>query len=404
MFELLNSHKISEELRSQSQKSLQAFMARKDLGFVFLPDRTPLWEQSQKIGESLRKKYHNLVVVGIGGSSLGVRVLAQIQDAQNIFFVDNVDATEFENVLKRIGSLEKTSWAFISKSGTTIETLLALEYIEQLYKEKNLSLHERSVVITENKPSTLSTWAQKHQVPQCEIPLDVGGRFSVLSPVGLVPAAFLGINLEQMRAGAIAARKNTVLIENLMAHFMESFQKEQWISLFWYYSSRAHSLGMWVQQLWAESLGKKLNRRGSEAPRASTPMWAIGASDQHSILQQVMEGARDKFVLFHRFEDGEGGALKLEHSQFAETKTLAQKSMGSLLKAEAMATEEALRSSGVSTLCLKTRALDPESLAYYFMLLELIVAGLGEWMDINAFDQPGVELGKRLAKDLLNKA
>lgn len=404
MFEILNSQKISEDLRQQSQKSLQAFMARKDLGFVFLPDRTPLWEQSQKAGEALRKKYHNLVVVGIGGSSLGVRVLAQVLDAQNIFFVDNVDATEFENVLKRIGSLEKTAWAFISKSGNTIETLLTLEYVEQIYKERNTNLYDRSVVITENKASTLSDWAKKHNVTQCEIPLDVGGRFSVLSPVGLVPAAFLGVNLEQMRAGALAARKNTALIENLMAHFMASYQQDQWITLFWYYSARAHSLGMWVQQLWAESLGKKVDRKNKPAPRASTPMWAIGASDQHSILQQVMEGARDKFVLFHRFEDGEGGALKLDHSQFPETKTLAQKTMGSLLKAEAMATEEALRSSGVSTLCLKAKALDPESLAYYFMLLELIVAGLGEWMDINAFDQPGVELGKRLAKDLLNKA
>jgi glucose-6-phosphate isomerase len=207
-----------------------------------------------------------------------------------------------------------------------------------------------------------------------------------------------------MRVAASEARTQSKLIENLMSHFMMSFQKEQWITLFWYYNSRAHSLGMWMQQLWAESLGKKINRQGKEAPRASTPMWAIGAVDQHSVLQQVMEGTRDKFVLFHRFEDAEGGRARLAQPQFSETASLQNKAMGALLKAEAIATEQALRASGVPTLCLQTKVLDEVSLAAYFMTFELVVAGLGEWMDINAFDQPGVELGKRLAKDLLSKA
>lgn len=404
MFEILNSHKISESLLQESRTSLKKFLDRNDIGFVALPDRQNLWEQSQKIGEELRRQFKSLVVVGIGGSSLGGRVLAQTAAAENVFFADNVDAVEFENLFKRVGDLKTTCWLFISKSGTTIETLLALEFIEQRYKEQNLSLPANAVVITENKENTLSAWAKKQGVPQAEIPVDVGGRFSVLSPVGLVPAAFMGMDLEKMRRGAGRARENISLTENLMAHFMWSFQQNYWITLFWFYNSRAHSLGMWINQLWAESLGKKWNRQSKEAPRASTPMWAIGAVDQHSVLQQVMEGAKDKFVLFHRFEDAEGGRETLRQPQFQETKILQNKTMGSLLRAEAMATEEALRSNGVPTLCIRTKALNAESLAYYFMLFELIIAGLGEWMDINAFDQPGVELGKRLAKDLLNKA
>src|SRR5690606_36999200 len=140
--------------------------------------------------------------------------------------------------------------------------------------------------------------------------------------------------------------------ESLMAHFMWSFQQDKWITLFWYYNSRAHSLGMWLNQLWAESLGKRTNRQTQPAPRASTPMWAIGAVDQHSVLQQVMEGTKDKFVLFHRFDDAEGGRQTLNQPQFEETRLLRNKTMGSLLQAEAIATEQALKSNGVPTLCI----------------------------------------------------
>jgi glucose-6-phosphate isomerase len=404
MFEILNGHKLSDSLHQDSQKSLKKFFARNDIGFVALPDRKNLWDHSQKLGQDLRQRFKTMVVVGIGGSSLGGRVLAQVSGAQNVHFVDNVDAVEFENLIKRVGDLQQACWLFISKSGTTIETLLALEFIDQKYKEQSLSLPKNSVVITENKANTLADWAKKHGIPTAEVPLDVGGRFSVLSPVGLVPAAFMGMDLEKMRQGAAQARESHDLTASLMAHFMWSFQQNQWITLFWYYNSRAHSLGMWMNQLWAESLGKKTDRQNRPAPRASTPMWAIGAVDQHSVLQQVMEGAPDKFVVFHRFDDAESGVLKLQQPQFNETKNLQNKTMGSLLKAEAIATEEALRSSGISTLCLKTKVLDAQSLSFYFMLFELVIAGMGEWMDINAFDQPGVELGKRLAKDLLNKA
>jgi glucose-6-phosphate isomerase len=404
MFEILNSHQIPNDLAQQSKEALKKFMGRSDIGFVALPDRKNLWEDSQKMGEALRKKFDSLVIVGLGGSSLGGRVLAQVAGAKNVFFADNVDAVEFENLFENVGDLKKTCWLFISKSGTTIETLLALEFADQYYKEKSIHFHPNCVVITENKKNTLSDWAKKYGVPQLEVPLDVGGRFSVLSPVGLVPAAFMGFNLEKMRQAAGDARKNGALIESLMAHFMMSFHDEQWITLFWYYNSRAHSLGMWIQQLWAESLGKKTNRQGAEAPRASTPMWAIGAVDQHSVLQQVMEGTKDKFVLFHRFDDAEGGKGRLQEPQFTETANLRNKTMGALLQAEAIATEQALRANGVPTLCLRTKVLDEGTLAYYFMMFELIIAGMGEWMNINAFDQPGVELGKRLAKDLLNKA
>ena len=122
------------------------------------------------------------------------------------------------------------------------------------------------------------------------------------------------------------------------------------------------------------------------------------------ISAAVMEGARDKFVVFLRVEESEAGSQRLQKSQFSETKELVGRTMGELLKFEALATQEALTQSGVSTLTLKTKVLDEQSLGYLFMFWQLVVAGLGEYLQIDAFNQPGVELGKRLAKEKLQKA
>jgi len=246
--------------------------------------------------------------------------------------------------------------------------------------------------------------ADKNQIPRLEIPLDVGGRFSVLSPVGMFVASFLNLQVDDFRAGARKALLSEDLISEFIAQTIQSFERKESITLFWFYNSSLFSLGGWLQQLWAESLGKKVNLSGEAAPFVSTPIYAISASDQHSILQQVIEGLKDKFVVFLRFEKNEQGSVVLNNSHFAETKNLVQKTMGVLLAAEAEATEEALRKSGVSTFACSTKVMDEFTLGYVFMFFQLVVAGIGEYLQINAFDQPGVELGKRLAKEKLNKA
>jgi glucose-6-phosphate isomerase len=399
------SHALKEETLKQCRDSYEKFLQRSEIGFFKLPERRELWLQAERFGEGKASQYKNLVIVGLGGSSLGTRVIQEVAQAKNIFFIDNVDAIEFEslieNLLKDPGDFKSCCWAFVSKSGTTIESLCALELLQQVYKEKDLHLADYSLVISETKESSLTKWARLHKVLEFEIPQDVGGRFSVLSAVGLVPAAFLGMNLVKMRQGALQALADQELVVTLMAQFAQSFERGEWISLLWSYNSRMKNFGLWFQQLWAESLGKAVRRDGHPAPRVSTPLCAIGASDQHSILQQVMEGAKDKFVIFQRFGDSEGGRRKIHQAQFPETKCLEGRSMGELLGVEAQATQEALNQKGVSTLTLTYKALDEESLGYQFMLWELVVAGLGEYQGVNAFDQPGVELGKILAKQKL---
>lgn len=399
-----SAHKIDSEVLRKCEDSLRVFLQRKEIGFPQIVERVELWQQSYKLGQDFSHRFKKIVVVGIGGSSLGTRVVAEVFRAKKLYFLDNVDALEFETLVEDLGDLRETGWVFISKSGTTIETLCSLEFLDQIFKEEGLHLASQSLVISEPQNNTLTQWAQQNSVPTCEIPLDVGGRFSVLTPVGMMPASFLGLDLEKFRVGAMKAVHDTALVTQVMAQMVQSFDRQEWITLLWPYNSRLKGFGSWFQQLWAESLAKTQKRDGTMAPRASTPMSAVGACDQHSILQQVMEGARDKFVVFVRVEESEAGSQRLHKSQFKETQTLVGRTMGELLRAEALATQEALTQNGVSTLTLKTKVLDEQTLGYLFMFWQLVVAGLGEYMQIDAFNQPGVELGKRLAKEKLTKA
>ncbi|MFZ4405440.1 MAG: glucose-6-phosphate isomerase, partial [Pseudobdellovibrionaceae bacterium] len=355
----------------------------------------------QSLAEKFKNKYSDLVVVGIGGSSLGPKAIAEVFRKTHVHFLDNVDALEFEYLLKRI-NLQDTCWAFISKSGNTIEVLCALDLVEQFYLQQNISFYERCIAISENKPSSLTQWADRHQVARCEVPLNVGGRFSVLSPVGMFPAAFMGLDLGQFRFGAMQALQKNNLVTEMIAQIKESFEREEWITLLWPYCSRIKFLGMWYQQLWAESLGKKLDLKGNAAPRASTPMCATGSTDQHSILQQVMEGAKDKFIIFLRILDAEAGEIRIKDPQFTETQDLKNKSMGDLLRAEALATQEALNQNGTHSITLKMTSLNEAGLGFLMMYFQLLVSGLGQSMGIDAFNQPGVELGKIIAKQKLS--
>lgn len=398
------THKTDEEKLELSQKALQIFRQRKDIGFPDLPFRIHLWNSSIELAKKMSKKNEKLVVVGIGGSAVGPLAMSEIFGTQNVLYLDNVDGVQYQRVLSQISDFETTAWVFVSKSGSTIETLCTLENVIQLYKDKNLELSERAVVISENHDNSLVRWAQKEKVPTLEIPKDVGGRYSVLSPVGIFPLAFAGLNVESFRQGALAALKETSLATHVMAQTLQSFERGEWITMFWFYNSHCRWLGVWLQQLWAESLGKAVTKDGGEAPRVSFPVWAIGACDQHSFLQQVMEGARDKFVLFFRFENLEKNTFVVKESNFPETEMLKNKSMGDLLKAEALATQEALEQNKVSTMTFKTKVLDESTLGFMFMFFQLVVAGLGEILRVNAFDQPGVELGKKLAKAKLSKS
>lgn len=403
------SHATTPEdskLLAQAKECVLALKARADLGFLKLPDRQELWTASEARGRDLRRQANRLVVLGMGGSSLGGRAMLQAlnkwSDTHKVNFIDNVDADHFWKWLKSRNDLENTHWVIVSKSGNTIETLTMAEFVDQHLREKGFKkLSAVSTVISEAGDNPLMRWARKEGVPSLEISKDVGGRFSVLSPVGLLPAAFFGLEISQLREGAAWALEQDDLLARLVAQSLKSFERGEWITQFWFYSDSLKDFGLWTQQLWAESLGKAKGRKGDKAPRASTPMAATGSSDQHSILQQVMEGARDKFVWFTRVQQSETAGPDLDRNLFDCQQLMQNKSMGQLLGAMASATRDALEKEGVQSLTLTTEQLNEKSVGALFMIFECVVGVLGEAMDINAFDQPGVEAGKVLARGIL---
>jgi glucose-6-phosphate isomerase len=403
---VLANQKLSDaqksEIKARAEQAVKTVLETKPGGLLGL--EAQLAEYASTTSESLKSfkaRHREFVIVGIGGSSLGIQVLTESFNRKNFHFIDNVDAYHVEEMLQKFSNIHEVGWVFISKSGRTVETLAALELIQQFATERSVSLPQHSLVVTEKKESDLYNWSQKNGVLFFEIPLSVGGRFSVLSAVGLVPAVLMDLNLQKIQEGALKAYADKETLLALTQASLESFARDEWVTVLWSYSSRLKSFGFWWQQLWAESLAKKINRKGQPALRASTPLPLVGATDQHSVLQQVMEGARDKMVMFLRVEEAEKGQMVLNNTSLSETQTLKGKTLGSLLKAEAEAIQKALTEVGVPNISVQIPGLREENVAHLFMFFQLLVMTLGEALDINTFDQPGVELGKVMAKQIL---
>lgn len=398
------SDKTGLAFRQHAETAVQNVLMQKPGGLKGLEGELEYYSNQQELLKDFRSRHKHYVLVGIGGSSLGVQVLADVFQIKNFDFLDNVDATHFERVLQNLPGLQEVGWIFTSKSGGTIETLAALEFISQYLQDKSVPLREHCIVITEKKESDLYDWSEAHKTLFFEVPKSVGGRYSVLSCVGLVPAALMGLDLRRFQSGALKAYQDKDSLITLTAATLQSFQNQEWITVLWSYSTRLKSFGFWWQQLWAESLAKKVDRQQKSAARVSTPLPLVGATDQHSTLQQVMEGAHDKFVIFLRTEDAEKGKMTLKKSSLKETSLLQNRSLGALLKAEAEAIQQALSQVGVSNLSIQTSAIDEQMLGQLFMFFQLLVIAIAEALDINAFDQPGVELGKVMAKNILKES
>jgi glucose-6-phosphate isomerase len=386
----------------------QNLFVNKTAGFVHIPSRPQLFEDSKKWVAQLKSAYEQFVIIGIGGSSMGSRALVDLAAAENIYFLENVDSFDFQNVWRQItknNALSKTAFIVVSKSGSTIEILWNYSNVEKKLQDAGLNLSERSFFITENNGNPLAKVAAQNKRPLLEVPVDIGGRFSVLTPVGLVVAGLCGLNLDDIRKGAQAAVENREEVLSDCKSFLDSFARGEVISLFWFYNSAYRWFGAWLQQLWAESLGKQTKEDGSPAPAFSTPITAIGACDQHSILQQVAHGTlKNKFVSFYGFKSSENFADLVVNKSFPDVGYMTEHKYGDLIKAQIRSTEEALRQNGVSTQHMQ---IDDSNLSYtigfLFMHFQLVVAVLGLHEKINPFDQPGVALGKELALKKLKK-
>jgi glucose-6-phosphate isomerase len=392
-----------------------------EIGFPDLPKQRELATQTISLARELDAKFDNLIVLGIGGSSLGGRALVTAlahpqhnllpegrRTGMRVFFPDNSDPATFDGLLSAL-DLSTTCFATITKSGGTAETMaqhlvLRERCIVQFGME---GYRERCVLVTDPAKGALRKIAAADGLRALGVPANIGGRFSALSPVGLLPAAAAGIDVLALLDGAAAMEarcRSGELLENpallLAASLRLSDVKHgKRIHVLMPYADGLRDLADWFVQLWAESLGK------SEQV-GPTPMRAVGATDQHSSIQLMMEGPKDKVVVFIRVETPRVDVtIKVpdvyrEHSEFAY---LHGHGMAELIDAELTSTEAALRRAGRPTIRITVPRLDPRSMGELLMLLELTTAYAGGLYGVNPFDQPGVEAGKRFTQGLLGR-
>lgn len=350
------------------------------------------------------KRIKDFVLLGTGGSSLGpetlIRALQPTGEEPNFHFMDNNDPDYFHWLLQSLDP-EQTLVYVVSKSGKTPETISQF-LISRDWMEKKLGAawKQHFVLCTDPEKGDLRQLAKRWQLACLDVPPAVGGRFSVLTPVGLFPAAFAGLSLEALLEGArsIAALEKTGEASPCaqLAQALVANVKNQPITVFMPYSSRLQAFSRWFCQLWAESLGKD--------GLGFTPYPAIGTTDQHSQVQLYMEGPRNKAIVLLRVKELEQSlplALPEETKGLPSFEELRNRSMADLFDAEFRATRDALSQQGVPNATIELDKIDEYSLGALFYFWESATAVAGALMGVNPFDQPGVEAAKILTKKYL---
>lgn len=351
----------------------------------------------------------DIVVIGIGGSSLGVKALDSFLSVQNeverlLWFVENSDPTD---IARTFDMLERDSSLFIviSKSGSTIETTSAFKAaIAHFGLDLGGADRERVICITD-EGSSLGAFANFHGIKQFNIPANVGGRFSVLSAVGVVPLTLAGYDVKSVLAGADALQTSFFKgdEEHLMlkAAFVAQQTPERSMNVLFSYANALDDFTKWYVQLWGESLGK-FDRSGKRT--GLTPIGQIGAVDQHSFLQLIIEGPHNKTVTFVNMESfGETleiPDITLEHIE--KTNFVNGHSFTELINAQCDATMQSVRQSGTPVDKITFSGFVGEDAGAFIMYYELLTSVVGVMLDVNTYDQPGVELGKKILQEKFN--
>ena len=396
-------------------EAVQAQVASGALGFWDLPQRAGKCSAEQQVLDALPDEINRLVVLGIGGSSLGGRTiqaaLCDPQDRERLTFVDNVDPHHFDQLLNRLNPRE-TAFNVISKSGGTIETASQFVIVRNWLKQHlgDEGYRQRMIATTDPDAGTLRALAQQEGLKTLPIPSNVGGRFSVLSAVGCFPALFAGVDFAGILEGAASMRErcsqadleSNPALKNALLHYLADQECGRNLQVLMPYSNRLWELALWFVQLWGESLGKQFNRAGQKVEVGPTPIPALGSTDQHSQLQLFMEGPQDKIVTFVEVED-HGALCPFPEDLPAGYEYLAGNDMAQLMRAESQGTAWALAQAGRPSVNLTIPEVNAQTLGALFFFFEAQTAFAGEWYGINAFDQPGVEAGKKIAYGLMGR-
>jgi glucose-6-phosphate isomerase len=395
------------------------------LGFYQLPYDDSLRRALQVLAAAVRKTCDNFVVLGIGGSALGAQCLCHAlthpyynlfsrkmrKNSPRIFFLDNVDPEHVSGLLETL-NLKRTLFNVVTKSGSTVETMatffLFFNRLKRIVGPSRVAQH--LIVTTDPHKGELRRIAQAHRLQTLPIPENVGGRFSVLSAVGLFPASVAGIDIHALLQGAQAMDRrcrsprlwqNPAYL-NAALHYIADTKKGKTMSVMMPYSNALAFVSDWYRQLSAESLGKRFSMDGQRVEVGQTPLKAIGATDQHSQIQLYNEGPNNKIITFIQVD----GFRK--HSRVPDLRRLSPSlrhlmgvELGELLNQELLATEFALTKNQRPNVKFILDAITPENLGGLLFLLEMQTAFAGGLYNVNAYDQPGVEEGKQATNALL---
>ncbi len=395
--------------------------AKGTMDFMRLPQDKKLLKASVDLAKKVSPGLTDVIVCGIGGSSLGFLALANAllhprhnelpatkRKAPRYHVLDNADAESLSACLD-IANLDKTLIVIISKSGGGGESIAnfmtALDALVKKYKGNLNKALNQVVAITDPHHGPLRQAVNEYGIASLPVPPNVGGRFSVLTPVGIFPSLLMGMDVRSLLAGAAVMinrcgvadpAKNPAM--NTAMILGEHYKAERSITVMMPYAGCLWRTADWFRQLWAESLGKAVDRNGKTVNRGMTPMAALGATDQHSQVQLYAEGPDDKTYFFVRTRSR--SKIKIPKAPFAREAYgfLSNKSMDKLLNLEADATQAALSYFGRPTARITLPGTTPHALGQLLAYLEMTTASMGALWNINTFNQPGVELGKILTR------
>lgn len=374
----------------------------------------------------VKDRFENILVLGIGGSALGGIAVTEAllkpywnllpaekrNNFPRIFFLDNIDPDQITGLLEVL-DLKKTLVNVITKSGSTAETMSQYMIVKDiLEKELGDDYRKNIIATTDKKTGFLRQLADQEGYKTFVVPDDVGGRFSIFSAVGLLPFALVGIDIDEIISGVKdmdLALKNTDIFENIAAqnaliHFLMDTKKGKNLSVMMPYSSRLKFVSDWYVQLWAESLGKEVNKNGEKVNCGPTPLKALGVTDQHSQIQLYNEGPNDKVINFIRVENFDTTVEIPKIFEYTGLGYLGGKSINTLLNAEADSTKVALVDYERPNVTICLPRVNGYYVAQLLYMLEVQTAIAGELYNIDTFNQPGVEQAKNYTYALMGRA
>src|SRR3989339_1640138 len=418
--------KALEPLASRYVNDVKEERIKGKLPFLDLPYQKNIATEIIKTANSLKGKFKNLVVVGIGGSALGNTAIhtalshpfhniltdQERKGFPRVFVLDNIDPDRFSGLID-IVKPEESLFNFITKSGTTVETMAQFLIIVKRLRDKLGRDYKEHIITTiDGEKGTLREITSREGFQSFVIPAGVGGRYSVLTPVGLFSAAMSGVAIVSLLDGAafmdeICESDNLWENPALMGaalYFLSHTRKGKNILVMMPYSNALSGVADWFCQLWAESLGKKFSLNKEVVHTGSTPVRAMGVVDQHSQLQLYMEGPYDKVITFwviKRFN--KNVPIANENTIENELIYLKGHSLNNVMEAEFEGTRLALTEHNRPNCTITLDELSAFTLGQLFYLFELQTACGGKFYNVNAFDQPGVEAGKINAFAMLGR-